>query len=248
MIRINLLPHREEKKRQRRKSFYATLAVSGLGGVLVVVLGSGLLSSRIDGQEARNGFYRSEIAKLDQQIQDIQKLREERSALLARKDLVEKLEVNRSEAVRMFDQLVQAVPDGIYLREFKQTDASLMLSGYAQSGARVSTLMRNLSGLPMFADPRLLEVKAVSVGSQRLDEFSLTVHINRTLSDPAAKPVESSAGTAMPLPGRSAPAAASAAQPGSLKDRVEAPLKAAAAVAVIPQPSASAVPPAGVKP
>lgn len=243
MIRINLLPHREEKKRLRRKQFYAALAGSGLAGLLVVVVGSGLLSGRIDSQNARNGFYRSEIAKLDQQIQDIGRLREERAALLARKELVEKLEVNRSEAVRMFDQLVQAVPDGIYLREFKQNDASLTLSGYAQSGARVSTLMRNLSSLPMFTDPHLLEVKAVSVGAQRLDEFSLTVRIDRTPASSSAKPQVPAAATTSSSPERTAQAPVPApAQTGS----APAPLQTTAVV--VAPPAAAAKPFAGVKP
>ena len=107
--------------------------------------------ARIDNQNSRNALLKTEIAKLDEQIKEIDKLREQTQALLARKQVVETLQTNRTEAVHLLDQLVRQLPDGIYLRSVKQAGAKVTLIGYAQSNARVSTLMRNIEASPWLA-------------------------------------------------------------------------------------------------
>ncbi|KAF0814077.1 hypothetical protein IGB42_01757 [Andreprevotia sp. IGB-42] len=180
MIRINLLPHREQKRQARQHRYLAMLGVTFLAAVGVLVAGYMFYTARIDTQNERNQFLTSENEKLDREIAEIDKLKAEKQSLLDRKTVVERLQSNRSETVRVMDQLTRQTPEGIYLKDIKQTDDSLMLSGYAQSNARVSTLMRNLNDSDVFEQPLLIEVKAAQVGNQRLSEFTLKIKITRT--------------------------------------------------------------------
>jgi len=139
----------------------------------------GFLATRIENQQARNRFLDGEIAKLDKQIDEIKKLKEQTSALLARKRVVESLQSNRTEAVRLLDQLVRQLPDGLYLKQVKQTGELVNVMGYATSNARVSTLMRNFEASPWLEDPKLVEIKAVKVNNANLNEFNLNVKVTR---------------------------------------------------------------------
>jgi len=189
MIRINLLPHREEKRRARQRRFLSFLAFALVGAVGVTIVGFTLLSAKIDTQNSRNEFLAAENAKLDREIAEIEKLKSEKQALLDRKKIVERLQSNRTEAVRVLDQLVRQTPEGIYLKDFKQSDDQVILVGYAQSNARVSTFMRNINDSPIFEQPLLIEVKAANVGNLRLAEFNLRTRITRAAdADDAAKP------------------------------------------------------------
>ena len=144
----------------------------------------GVLAARIDNQNARNTLLKTEIAKLDEQIKEIDKLRDQIQAVLARKQVVETLQSNRNEAVHLLDQLVRQLPDGVYLQSVKQTDTKVTIVGYAQSNARVSTLMRNIEGSPWLEKPELVEIKLVTVPAvgagepQRLNEFTLNFQIS----------------------------------------------------------------------
>src|SRR6478735_9587697 len=189
-MRINLLPHREQKRLARQRQF-VTLAISlAVLGVAIVALVHGILAARIDTQVSRNTLLKTEIAKLDAQIKEIDKLRDQIQQVLARKAVVETLQANRNEAVHLLDQLVRQLPEGIYLRSVKQTDKKVQIVGYAQSNARVSTLMRNIEGSPWLEKPELVEVKLVSVpaqgrtGPQNLNQFTLNFQIRR--ATPAA--------------------------------------------------------------
>ena len=128
---------------------------------------------------------KTEIAKLDEQIKEIDKLRDQITQVLARKAVVETLQSNRNEAVHLLDQLVRQLPEGIYLRSVKQVDRKVTVVGYAQSNARVSTLMRNIEGSPWLEKPALVEIKLVSmpaapkVEPQRMNEFTMTFEIRR---------------------------------------------------------------------
>ncbi len=175
MIRINLLPHRELKRAARRRQFAAMLALVLVVAIGVVALGQIVITTRTATQEARNQFLDQEIAKLDTQITEIKKIREQTQALLERKQVVETLQSNRTEMVHLFDELIRVLPDGLYLKSIKQTGADLSLSGYTQSSARVSTLMRNLEGSPWFEQPALVEIKVATVNNLRANEFNLTV-------------------------------------------------------------------------
>jgi type IV pilus assembly protein PilN len=179
MIRINLLPHRELARAARRRQFNILLGIAVAAGVLVVVLGHSLIAARQSAQEARNAYLEKEIAKLDEQIGEIKKIREQTQALLERKQVVETLQSNRTEVVHLFDQMIRLLPDGLYLKSFKQTGDAVTISGYTQSSARVSTLMRSLDDSPWFESARLVEIKAATVNNLRANEFVLTVKQTR---------------------------------------------------------------------
>jgi type IV pilus assembly protein PilN len=179
MIRINLLPHRELKRAARRRQFNIMLGIAVVAGLLTVVLGHSLIAARQSGQEARNTFLEQEIAKLDEQIGEIKKIREQTQALLERKQIVETLQSNRTEVVHLFDQMIRLLPEGLYLKSFKQTGDVISISGYTQSSARVSTLMRNLEDSPLFEAANLVEIKAATVNNLRANEFVLSIKQSR---------------------------------------------------------------------
>jgi len=184
-IRINLLPHREQKRQARQRQFYTLMISLAILGLAVIALVHGILAAQIQSQEARNRVLKGEIAKLDEQIKEIDRLRDQIQAVLARKQVVETLQGDRSEAVHLLDQLVRQLPDGIYLRSIRQTDARVTIVGYAQSNARVSTLMRNIEASPWLSTPELVEIKLVPMPgtkdtTQKINEFTLRFLIKRT--------------------------------------------------------------------
>ena len=142
--RINLLPHREERRKRSRQHFYVLAGGVSIIGILIVAAVHGFYASRIETQIDRNRFLKSENIKLDKEIAEIQKLKDEIQALLARKQVIETLQADRATTVYMLDQLVRQMPEGVYLRSVVQKGTRLNLLGYAQSNARVSTLMRNI--------------------------------------------------------------------------------------------------------
>lgn len=188
MIRINLLPHREEKRKARRQQFYAVSGLIAVLAGLIVVMVHGVISGYISQQESKNDFLKKEIAALDKDINEIKRLKEQTDALLSRKRVIESLQTNRAEAVRLFNELARQVPAGVYLKTVKQSGAKVNIQGYAQSNARVSTLMRNLEASPLLEAPNLLEIKATTVGNRRLAEFNLDVQITRAAQEDGEKP------------------------------------------------------------
>ena len=184
MVRINLLPHREQKRQARQRQF-VSLAV-GLAVLALAVIGlvHVIIAARIENQNSRNALLKTEIAKLDEQIKEIDKLREQTQALLARKQIVETLQANRTEAVHALDQLVRQLPDGLYLRSVKQVGSKVTLVGYAQSNARVSTLMRNIESSPWLTAPELVEIKSVALDKQKVNEFTLNLQMKRQTETP----------------------------------------------------------------
>ncbi len=218
MIRINLLPHREIKRKQQLKLFYALVGfVAGIGvGIWFAV--HSYLAGQLDEQNGRNKYLEAEIANLDKQIEEIKKLKEQTAALLQRKKVVESLQANRAETVYLLDQLVRQMPDGVYLKAVTQKGAGVSINGFAQSNARVSTFMRNLEASPYLERPRLIEIKAVSDKSGRTSEFSLAVSLTRATEEPAGKkPAGKSAAGAIPTAKVVAPAAKPAASGQSAK-------------------------------
>lgn len=188
MIRINLLPHRELARAARKRQFGILLGMAVAAGVVVVVFGHTLIAARQSNQEARNAYLDQEIAKLDSQIGEIKKIKEQTQALLARKQVVETLQSNRTEVVHLFDQMIRLLPDGLYLKSFKQAGDTITLNGYTQSSARVSTLMRNLDDSPWFESPSLIEIKAATVNNLRANEFVLTIkQTKQTLEEKTKK-------------------------------------------------------------
>jgi len=185
-MRINLLPHREQKRLARQRQFVSLVITLAILGVAIVALVHVILAARIDNQISRNTLLKTEIAKLDAQIKEIDKLRDQIQQVLARKAVVETLQTNRNEAVHLLDQLVRQLPEGIYLRSVKQTDKKVQIVGYAQSNARVSTLMRNIEGSAWLEKPELVEIKLVNMPAAgrtdppRLNEFTVNFEIRRT--------------------------------------------------------------------
>jgi type IV pilus assembly protein PilN len=184
MIRINLLPHRAEKRRAKQLQFIVLSAISLAIGAIVVVLVHVAISAQIDYQDRRNAYLKQEIAVLDKQIEEIKKLREQTQSLLARKNVVENLQSTRSDVVHLLDQLLRILPDGIYIRSVRQSGYKIALVGYAQSNARISTLMRSVDDSPWLDSPTLVEIHAANVGGGRVSEFSLNFNLTR-LAAPA---------------------------------------------------------------
>lgn len=179
MIRINLLPHREEKRRARRQQFYAFAGIAAAVSAVLVFLIYSIIGGYIGAQEEKNAFLKREIAQLDQQIEQIKRLKEQSQALEARMRVIESLQRDRAEVVHLLSDLAIQLPEGIYLKSIKQDGTKVGLVGYAQSNARVSTLMRNMEASPWLERPNLLEIKAVDVNKRRLSEFTLDMWITR---------------------------------------------------------------------
>jgi type IV pilus assembly protein PilN len=175
MIRINLLPHREIKRAARRRQFGVLLVAGLVLAAGVIGLGQAAISNRLAVQDERNAYLEQEIAKLDIQIKEIKKIKEETRALLERKQVVETLQSNRTEVVHLFDEIIRILPEGLYVKSVKQTGDQIELLGYTQSSARVSTLMRSLEDSPWFEQPSLIEIKAATVNNLRANEFNLKV-------------------------------------------------------------------------
>jgi type IV pilus assembly protein PilN len=198
MVRINLLPHREQKRQARQRQFVSLAVGLGILAIALVGLGHVVIAARIEDQNSRNKLLQSEIAKLDDQIKEIDRLRDQTQALLARKQVVETLQANRTEAVHLLDQLVRQLPDGVYLKSVRQSGARVTLVGYAQSNARVSTLMRNIESSPWLTAPELIEIRSVALDKQKVNEFSLAVQVKRAVPATDAKPGTAAPGKAPP--------------------------------------------------
>jgi type IV pilus assembly protein PilN len=206
-VRINLLPHRAQKRAARQRQFVSIAVSLAILGFAVVGLVHGVLSAQIDNQKSRNTLLKGEIAKLDDQIKEIDKLRDQIQQVLARKQVVETLQANRSEAVHLLDQIVRQLPDGIYIKSVKQAGTKITVVGYAQSNARVSTLMRNIEGSPWLEKPELVEIKLVNQpgsgnvktsggDAPKINEFTLNFQVKRAAPPVDLRPANSPAGKA----------------------------------------------------
>lgn len=176
-IRINLLPHRQQKRAQQQRLMVLLAVAVAAAGALTVFAGHMVIEDAKRIQNQRNELLRQETAVLDKQIAEIKALKDKTKALLDRKAVVESLQTNRSEAVHLFDQLARQIPEGVYLKSLRQVGETLTLQGHAQSSARVSSFMRNLDASPLFESPNLVEVRSALVGKLRASEFTLTVRL-----------------------------------------------------------------------
>ena len=183
--RVNLLPHRAEKRKRAKTQFAIVCGMTAGLGAAIVLLMHLTYAERISDQQSRNTFLKSEIAKLDTEIAEITKLQEEIRALLARKQVIETLQADRAQTVHLLDELVKQMPEGVYLKSLAQKGARIALVGYAQSNARVSTLMRNIESSRWLGSPELIEVKAATVDKKRVSEFNLNLSLKREVA-PAA--------------------------------------------------------------
>ena len=196
MILINLLPHREEKRKQRKRAFFIALGICALIGVGITGAWFLGLQQMTSAQESRNTFLKNEIARLDNQIKDIATLRSEIEALKARQKAVEDLQTDRNVPVHLLDELVKQTPEGVYLTAIRQNGQIVTVNGVAQTNERVSELLRNtLYNSPWLERPELIEIKAVNITApnreqRRLFEFSMRVSLKRPQS---AAPVAAAA-------------------------------------------------------
>lgn len=187
MIRINLLPHREEARKARREQFIVLAAlVSALAAVVIFAVYS-LIDVQIEEQNGKNAFLKQEIAVLDKQLDQIKRLKEQTQALLARKRVIENLQRDRGETVYLLSEMVSQVPEGVYLKSMKQDGLKVNVTGYAQSNARVSALMRNIEGSPWLEQPRLIETKAVLLQGRRVNEFGMEFTLTRLAPEGVVK-------------------------------------------------------------
>ena len=187
MILINLLPHREEKRRQRKRAYFVSLVASALAGVLIVGAWYSALGQMSSAQDSRNAFLQAEITRLDTQIKDIATLRAEIDALNARKKAVEDLQNDRNVPVYLLNELVQQTPEGVFLTSVRQNGQVVSITGVAQTNERVSEFLRNtLYNSTWLERPDLVEIKASAAAAaagardqRRLFDFSMRVTIKR---------------------------------------------------------------------
>ena len=194
--RINLLPHRAERRTRARQHFFVLIGGTAVVGALVVGLMHTYYAEKIDNQQGRNQYLKTEIAKLDKEIAEINKLKDEIQSLLARKQIIETLQADRAQTVHLLDDLVKRMPEGVYLKSLSQRGLRINVTGYAQSNARVSTLMRNIEASPWLENPELVEVKAATVDKRRIAEFNMYLSLKRITAEapkPGAKPAVASA-------------------------------------------------------
>ncbi|GAB7564333.1 PilN domain-containing protein [Methylobacillus methanolivorans] len=177
MVRINLLPHRQIRRAERQREFNLMLAFAGAAGVAIVFLGSTILSSKLDEQVNRNTRLEAASANLDKQIAEIKELKTQIRNVLDRKQIVENLQVNRSQSVMMLDEISRQLPEGMYLKALKQQGHLVTLEGVADTNARVATLVRNLSGSEWLQSPNLVEIKSTTVNGLRQNNFTVNVQL-----------------------------------------------------------------------
>jgi len=184
MIRINLLPHREEKRKQKKQAFFALLSLGGVIGIGIVLLVGAYNARAIAVQDVRNQELKTAISGLDKRIAEIATLKQEIEGLKARQQAVEDLQGDRNQPVYLLDELVKQTPPGVFLKAFRQDGQRVAVNGYAQSQERVSELLRNLAGVsPWLERPDLIEVKSNGLGqgktAKKVVEFNLNVMIKR---------------------------------------------------------------------
>ena len=177
MIRVNLLPHRQLKREARQRQFGLMAAFTAIAASAIVFMAYTVINARIDSQTERNARLDAAIVKLDKEIKDIQDLKDQITAMLERKQVVENLQTNRSQAVIVFDELSRQLPEGMYFKSIKQVGDLITLEGVADTNARVATLVRNYNASTWLESPGLVEIKAVTANGQKQNVFTLTVKL-----------------------------------------------------------------------
>lgn len=217
MSRINLLPWRAERRKQRQQEFYAMLGLSALAAVLLSFFIIFYYNSQISGQNDRNAYLQGEIDKVQKQIDEIKLLDEKKSRLLARKKVIEELQVNRYQMVHLFDSLVRTIPDGVVLTGIKQEGEQLTLEGRSQSNARVATYMRNLESSGWMTNPEVNIIEAkdadksavIPASNNVVLPYAFTLQVK--LANPNAPKEGQAPGATVPAAQPAAPAKASGA-------------------------------------
>jgi type IV pilus assembly protein PilN len=198
VIRVNLLPHREEKRKARRTQFYALSGMVVVLAGLIWFFGFLTIGRWIGAQEEKNAFLKKEVAVLDKDIAEIKRLREQTEIMLSRNRVIESLQATRAETVHLFTELARWVPEGIYLKSVKQTGRRITVIGYAQANARVSELMQKLDASPLLERPELIEIRSATLDRRRLSEFQVTFDITQQTASGDKKGESKPAGAPKP--------------------------------------------------
>ena len=235
MARINLLPWRAERRKQRQQDFIKMVGVSVIAAIALAFLIISYHNGQIDGQKDRNAYLEQQITEVDAAITEIEKLDEQKARLLARKEVIEELQANRSQMVHLFDSLVRTIPDGVVLTAIKQDSQTLTLDGRAQSNARVSTYLRNLEGSGWMSNPDLSIIEAAGDDKALPYQFTLSVKLANPNAPVDAdgdgipddpQPVEAAADplaepNAAPVDGTAAPAPAAEAETQAMPEATD---------------------------
>lgn len=183
MARINLLDWRSERRERRKKEFYTMLGMVVALAVAIMIVVMFFLGAAVDNQQARNRYLHQQISDLDKQIRQIKELGKLKDNLLSRMQVIEHLQQSRAATVHFFDEIVNTLPDGVYLTSLRQSGKNVTLTGVAQSNGRVSAYIKNLATSPWFTDPRLVVIKTSTKNHERRSYFTLEVK-NLTASSP----------------------------------------------------------------
>ena len=184
-VKINLLDWRTELKTVRQQQFFVMLgagAMLAIGSIAVVYFG---VSSAIEYQQERNRFLEQQIVEMDKKIKEIEELEKVKANLLARMKVIEELQASRAAMVHFFDEILNTLPEGVYIKSLRQAAAGVTIEGVAESNNRVSAYMKNIESSRWFADPRLVVINTKDVSKRRQSEFQMTFK-NLTRQKPAA--------------------------------------------------------------
>lgn len=177
MIRINLLPHRQIKRAERQRQFNLMLVGTAVLAGAIIFMGHTFISAQLSSQNERNQRLEAANAKLDKEIEEIKELKSQINDVLERKQIVENLQSNRSQAVVVLDDLSRQLPEGTYLKSISQKGSVIDLNGIADTNARVATLVRNLANSEWMETPNLLEIQAVTINNVRYNDFKMNVKL-----------------------------------------------------------------------
>ena len=183
MAQINLLPWREERRAERKKEFLTGLALVAMAAVLLLFIGDQLIKGEIGYQERRNAHLRQSITQLNAQVAEIRDLQRRRNELIERMQIIQDLQGNRPIIVRIMDQLVRTVPDGVFYTSLTTKDKKISIAGIAESNNRVSSLMRRLDSSDWLANPNLDKVRAAPTYGDQANTFNLTVNVQAPSAD-----------------------------------------------------------------
>ena len=193
MIRINLLPYRQEKREAQQREFNMMVGFTAIASAACIFLATNFIDHQIESQQARNERLDQEIASLDKEIADIKDLKTQIKLMIARKQVVENLQTNRNQSVVMLDELSRQLPDGMFYHSIKQEGKKITLEGVADTNARVATMVHNLNDSKWLTSPVLIEIKAVEADQEKQNLFKLNVNIksqNLNLGEQIAQQVQ----------------------------------------------------------
>lgn len=177
MVRINLLPHRQVKRAEKQRQFGLMALVTVVLASALVFMGWSIINAKKEAQDDRNRRLDDAIVKLDSEIKDIKELKDQINSVLERKQIVENLQTNRSQAVVVLDEIARQLPEGVFLKSIKQQGSAIEIQGVADTNARVATLVRNLTASTWMESPNLVEIKAITLNNIKQNEFTLNVNL-----------------------------------------------------------------------